>query len=99
MDPQIARVAADRSGKPADGRPPPAGHDTDPEQTGDPMGMGQAATRRGRRLHQDLATLRRLSGRRAARIAELIAERNRLLDRLARIDGHFQAWENEVGTG
>jgi hypothetical protein len=62
------------------------------------MGMGQATTRRGRRLRQDLATLRRLSGRRAARIAELIAERNRLLDRLAAFEGHFAAWESEVDT-
>ena len=62
------------------------------------MGVEEAATRRGRRLRQDLATLRRLSGQRAARIAELIAERNRLLDRLNVLDGHFEAWETEVAT-
>jgi len=60
------------------------------------MGVGQAATRRDRRLRQDLAALRRLSGQRAARIAELTAERNRLLDRLGVLDGHFEAWETEV---
>ena len=60
------------------------------------MGVGQAATRRDRRLRQDLAALRRLSGQGATRIAELTAERNRLLDRLGVLDGHFEAWETEV---
>ncbi len=63
------------------------------------MGVGQAATRRDRRLRQDLAALRRLSGQRAARIAELTAERNRLLDRLGVLEGHFEAWETEVVAG
>ncbi len=63
------------------------------------MGVGQAATRRERRLRQDLAALRRLSGQRAARIAELTAERNRLLDRLGVLEGHFEAWETEVVAG
>jgi len=63
------------------------------------MGVGQAATRRDRRLRQDLAALRRLSGQGAARIAELTAERNRLLDRLGVLEGHFEAWETEVVAG
>jgi hypothetical protein len=62
------------------------------------MGVQQTATRRGRRMRQDLATLRRLCGQRAARIAELTAERDRLLDRLGVIEGHFEAWETEVAT-
>ena len=54
-------------------------------------------TRQGRQMREDLALLRALAGQRAARVAVLTAERNRLLDRLSVFEGHFSEWEAEIG--